>query len=276
MSALRQVARLIGGLPADIPANPEALRRALNVMAPTSAGMSKRRWANVRALLTAALELTGARIVRRRRIVGLTPSWFALRNQIRDRYARARLSRFFTYTSAKGVEPDQVNDGTVADFAEALKRNSLLERQMNIIRDLCREWNRCAESIRGWPPTRLTVPNRRRDYSLPVSAYPPSFAADLDAYLDHQARSDLFSGTGRGAAQDRIQPQRPTHCRAAGRRLEREHAERQSRSRHGRPEQRDVCRTSRLEPVELRQGSGDGKAAIARQRERRGHIGRSA
>jgi integrase len=200
MSALRQVARLIGGLPADIPANPEALRRALNVMAPTSAGMSKRRWANVRALLTAALELTGARIVRRRRIVGLTPSWFALRNQIRDRYARARLSRFFTYTSAKGVEPDQVNDGTVADFAEALKRNSLLERQMNIIRDLCREWNRCAESIRGWPPTRLTVPNRRRDYSLPVSAYPPSFAADLDAYLDHQARSDLFSGTGRGAA----------------------------------------------------------------------------
>ena len=42
MSAVRQVARLIGGLPADIPANPEALRRGLNLMTPASAGMTKR------------------------------------------------------------------------------------------------------------------------------------------------------------------------------------------------------------------------------------------
>jgi hypothetical protein len=44
MSALRQVARLTGGFPADIPANPEALRRGLNIMTPASAGMTKRRW----------------------------------------------------------------------------------------------------------------------------------------------------------------------------------------------------------------------------------------
>jgi DNA invertase Pin-like site-specific DNA recombinase len=43
-----------------------------------------------------------------------------------------------------------------------------------------------------------------------------------------------------------------------GRRLEREHAQRQSQPRHWRLEQRDVCRSSRLEPAELRQGSGDG------------------
>jgi hypothetical protein len=41
MSALRQVARLIGGLPVDIPANPEALRRRLNIITPASAGMTK-------------------------------------------------------------------------------------------------------------------------------------------------------------------------------------------------------------------------------------------
>jgi hypothetical protein len=73
LSALRQVARLLGGLPADIPANPEALRRRLNVMTPASAGMTKQRWANVRALLTAALDLTGAKVVRKSPIVGLTP-----------------------------------------------------------------------------------------------------------------------------------------------------------------------------------------------------------
>jgi integrase len=200
LSALRVVARLIGGLPADIPANPETLRCGLNVMTPASAGMTKRRWANIRALLAAGLDLTGAKVVRRSRIARLTPSWLALRNRILDQYARARQSRFFEYASAKGVEPDQVNDRTVADFAETLKRNSLLERQRQIVRDVCREWNRCAESIEGWPATRLTVPNRSRRYARPASAYPPSFSADLDAYLDHQARGDLFGGSGRGPA----------------------------------------------------------------------------
>ena len=200
MSAVRQVARLLGGLPADIPANPEALRRGLNLMTPAAAGMTKRRWANVRALLAAALDLAGAKVVRQTPIIGLTPSWFSLRNLVGDMYARARLSRFIAYASANGVEPDQVEDRTVADFAETLKRNSLLEGQTKIVRDLCREWNRCVESIEGWPATRLTFPNRRRDYALPASAYPPSFGADLEAYLDHQARGDLFGGNGRGPA----------------------------------------------------------------------------
>jgi integrase len=200
LSGIRRVARLLGGLPAHIPSNPEALRRGLNVMTPASAGMTKRRWANIRALLAAALDLTGATVVRRSRIVGLTPSWFSLRNRVGDRYARARLSRFFAYASAKGVEPDQVNDRTVADFEETLKRDSLIERQTQIVGGVCREWNRCAEGIEGWPATRLTVPKRSRRYALPASAYPPSFAADLDAYLDHQARGDLFGGTGRGPA----------------------------------------------------------------------------
>ena len=44
----------------------------------------------------------------------------------------------------------------------------------------------------GWPAARLTVPNRRRDYALPPSAYPASFGADVDAYLAHLAGDDLF------------------------------------------------------------------------------------
>jgi integrase len=161
--------------------------------------MSKRRWANVRELLTSALDLTGAKVVRKRPIAELTPSWLALRNRIRDPHARARQSRFFTYASAKGITPDQADDRTIADFDETLKRNSLLEGQTRIIRDLIRDWNRCAETIEGWPG-RLTVLNRKRDYALSATAYPSSFGADLEAYLDHLAHGDLFGGTGRGQA----------------------------------------------------------------------------
>ncbi len=200
LSAVRQVARLLGGLPADVPANPEALKRRLNLMTPAAAGMSKSGWRNVRALLTAALELTNAKVVRGRRLTDLAPSWLALIKRVPDPYERVRLSRFFSYGSGNGIEPNQVNDLTVADFADSLKRNSLLERQTQIVRDLCIAWNRCADSVEGWPATRLTVQNRRRDYALPPAAYPDSFLADVDGYLAHLAGDDLFARTGRGPA----------------------------------------------------------------------------
>ena len=90
MSAVRQVARLVGGMPADIPADPEALRRALSIITPAAAGMTPSRFRNVKALLTAALALTGAKVVRRRRLTGLTPTWRAL--LLRRRPLRARAS----------------------------------------------------------------------------------------------------------------------------------------------------------------------------------------
>jgi hypothetical protein len=200
LSAVRQVARLLGCLPADVPANPEALKRGLNLMTPAGAGMSKSRWRNVRALLTAALDLTNAKVVRGRRLTELAPSWLALIKRVGDPFERARLSRFFSYASTNGIEPNQVDDQTVADFAERLKRNSMLQRQTQIVRDSCIAWNRCAESIEGWLATRLTVPNRRRKYALPSAAYPASFLADVDAYLAHLAGRDLFATSGRGPA----------------------------------------------------------------------------
>jgi integrase len=200
MSAVRQVARLIGGLPADVSADPEALKRGLNILIPAAAGMTASRWRNVRALLTAALDLTGAKVARRRRHVGLASPWMALLALVDERYERARLSRFFSFASANGVAPERVDDRTVADFTDHLKRNSLLERQTQIVRDLCLAWNRCAGAILGWPTTRLAVPDRRRNYALSASAYPSSFGADVDGYLVHLAGNDLFDSTGRGPA----------------------------------------------------------------------------
>ena len=197
MSAVRKVARLIGCMPADLPADPEALRRSINPFTPASAGTSAARWRNIRTLLATALELTGAKVVRRRRLV-LAPIWAALLKRAPDRFERTRLSRFVTFASAKDLAPDQVNDQTVNDFAKNLHGNSLLERktQIVIVRNLYRAWNLCANSVPGWPDVQLTVPDRRRYYALPASAYPPSFGADVEAYLARLGGSDLFDETG--------------------------------------------------------------------------------
>lgn len=137
LSGVRRVARLLDSLPADVPADPEALKRRLSLLTPAAAGMTRSRWRNVRALLTTALALTGAKVMRGRRRDALMPEWLALLERVNDLYERARLSRFFSYSSANGIEPNDVDDRTVADFAESLKRNSLLERQTEIVRGLC-------------------------------------------------------------------------------------------------------------------------------------------
>jgi site-specific recombinase XerC len=61
-----------------------------------------------------------------------------------------------------------------------------------IFRQTCATWNRMVACIPGWPPIRVTVPKFRREYALPLSAYPASFGADLAAYLHQLEGSDLF------------------------------------------------------------------------------------
>ena len=200
LSGVRKVARVLGDVPANIPADPEALRRRLKLLTPAAAGMRPSRLRNVRALLTAALDLTGTKMMRGRRRAALAPVWQGLLKSVGDPYERHKLSRFFSFVSAKGIDPDEVNDQTVSEFAESLERNSLLERRIRIARDSCRIWNKCAQTIAGWPNTQLTVPDRRRVYALHPAAYPPSFGDDVSAYLSHLAHGDLFGGTGRGAA----------------------------------------------------------------------------
>jgi integrase len=200
MSAVRKIARLLGAIPADIPADPEALRSRLRLLTPAGAGMTPSRLRNVRALLAAALDLTGAKVVRRRWQTALTPTWLALLKSVGDRYDRFRLSRFFSFLSANGVAPQLVDDRVVSLFSESLERNSLLEQRMRIVRDSCRSWNICAKTVEGWSTTRLTVPDRRRTFALPTTTYPPSFVRDVASYLDRLASVDLFGGTGRESA----------------------------------------------------------------------------
>jgi hypothetical protein len=110
MSGVRQIARLLGAVPADVPADPQALRQRLRLLAPAGAGMKPSRLRNVRALLATALDLTGAKMVRGRRRAPLMPAWLGLLKNVRNRYDRYRLSRFVSFASANDVDPHRVDD----------------------------------------------------------------------------------------------------------------------------------------------------------------------
>ena len=199
-TSLRRVAQFLGESPDAITADPASLRDRLALLSAAAVGVSQQRWRNIRSLAAAALDLAGARMVRRRiRGQDLPASWAELLGRIGNRYERARLSRLASYCSVSGIAPEQVDDAVIKAFGDALK-TSLINRPKQVHRDACLAWNRSADKVPGWPATTLRVPDNSRTYALPITAYPASFKADLDAWMDHLAGKDLFSETGQRPA----------------------------------------------------------------------------
>ena len=60
LSALRSMARLLGKEPADIPANTAWLRQRLKQFHPRQAGISNKRFANIKSAVVSALRRAGA------------------------------------------------------------------------------------------------------------------------------------------------------------------------------------------------------------------------
>jgi hypothetical protein len=60
-----------------------------------------------------------------------------------------------------------------------------------IHRGAIKSWNNAAERIPTWPKQRLNFMPRRQFFSLPWNEFPPSFEANVEAYLRRAAGLDL-------------------------------------------------------------------------------------
>jgi integrase len=190
-SAVRVMCRVLGQPATDIPADPRLLRPRIAQITAVSAGLSPGRWRNVKSLFNGALTVAGASTTGRRSGAALLPEWRDLFGGIPDRYDRAKLSKLARFCSLRGLTPEQVDDAALFAFGEMLS-HSADERPKQVHRDAALTWNRTLDRINGWTGVRLTVPDNKRTYALPLEAFPQSFAIDLQAYLDRQRGKDLF------------------------------------------------------------------------------------
>lgn len=191
-SALRSFARGLNRQPVQIPADVAALKKQIAGLTAQMLGFTKPRWANVRSYVIAALSLTEAGIVAGKRRYPLDPEWDGLLAKVADRYERARLSRFFSWCSKAGIMPAAVTQADVDRFAKALVTEMMAERPKAVHRDLALAWNRCRIDIAGWPDLEVQIPDNLRNYALPEDAFSEAFAADVNAYIQHQAVVDPF------------------------------------------------------------------------------------
>jgi integrase len=198
-SSLRTFSKALGKTPDQVPADISALNQQIAGQTAQMVGLSAPRWANVKSGLTAALTLTGAKVVPGKRRGSLSPDWAVLLDKVGDRYERSRLSRFMSWCTADGIAPADVNQSDVDRFVVALAKESLVERPRAVHRDLALAWDRCRATVAGWPDVEIAVPNYSRAYALAEGDFSDAFVQDVDAYLRHLAEVDPFEDTPRQA-----------------------------------------------------------------------------
>ena len=182
-SAVRSLCRVLGKTPAEVPADPGVLGRALRRALPATAGISPARWANIKSLVLQALRLTGCRVLPGRSLHPLTPAWAALNALLPTRYDRAGLSRLMHYCAGQGIPPDAVDQAVFDRFGAAILNDSFIRNQRVAHQTAARLWNRAVATIPGWPQQPIVQPRYAKPYVLRLDVFPASFQDEVEAWL---------------------------------------------------------------------------------------------
>jgi hypothetical protein len=193
ISALHTVARVLNLGPELIEAQPQLLARRLAGVTRGSTGIGIGRWNNVRSLVLAALKHVGVPTMPGRSSEAFAPAWRALEAQLPDKQCRHGLSKFMRYCSEHQIAPNDVDIAVFDRFRQALDEKSLVKNPKQAYRTLCTTWNRAAAEVAGWPSVQIAVPNHSRRYALAWDAFPTTFQADADAYLNRRANKNFFT-----------------------------------------------------------------------------------
>jgi integrase len=186
-SGVRTVCGVLGHRPHELPADTALLGRLIRKAIPAAAGVSRSRWANARSLLLGALKLSGLAIMPGRRLHPLAPSWAALAAALPGRYERAMLSRLMRWASAEGIDPGHLDQAAVDRFGTALMQDSFHENPRDCWRRTVVAWNTAVARMPSWPQQQFSPPPGPERYVVALEAFPASFQADAQTWLDRLA-----------------------------------------------------------------------------------------
>jgi integrase len=132
----------------------------------------------------------------------LTPAWEELRNEIRDKLVRARLSSLMRFCSANNIAPIEV-DEVIVDRFISYRSQCGMSADHAFRRLLARAWNANVGIIQGWPARRLTEPPVKAAVAVAWDEFPEGLRRDVDGYLQGLSR------VRRSRTGQRIRPLKP-------------------------------------------------------------------
>jgi integrase len=200
-SAVVTYGKLKGEPLSGIPLDFAAIRRTLDGIVPAQAKVSRKRWANLRSDLTAAMEASGLQPILRTADVELDASWDALLRAVQDKGVTYGLSRLARWSTARQISPTAVDDAILEQFFAELEATSLVRNLRAQRRSVAKSWNRLATLAAGHALRRVQVPsNRPVSMRVPWLELPASFRDEVEKYLLWCSVPDPLDDTARARA----------------------------------------------------------------------------
>jgi integrase len=197
-SAVASFAKLVDKTPGLIPLDLAEIRRRLDSAVPAQAGVSAKRWANLRSDLSAAIAASGLRPILKTAQLELTGSWKQVLDGVQDRRIRNGLSRFARWASLRRITPAQVDDSAIERFVAELQACTLVRKIDDQQRSVTRAWNRLA----GLQPNLGLTPVSAASKGPALTRFewqqlPASFQDDVERYLTWTAVPDPLDDKAR-------------------------------------------------------------------------------
>lgn len=181
-SAIRTVGRAIGLPLSAIPAHPKFLQKKLAKVSPARIGISVASWRNAKSLFGNALRGQGLSVMPGRYLAPISLYWKPLWDALPERPHKISLSRFIRFCSTSGLKPEDVSKTVFERFDTALRDESMVGKPEVVSRDTRRFWNDAGDLVTAWPKLRISVPDRRNHYTVPLGDFPASLANELETY----------------------------------------------------------------------------------------------
>jgi integrase len=199
-SAVRRVAFLLGDEPGRIVLNVPIIAAKLAAINPVAAELTNRRFVTVRSDFKAAVSASGLRPIPRVAKIPLNTGWKKLMAELSAKRTHLGLSRLARYASAKGLEPEEIDDAALTDFISAVRGGTLHRKPNALHRSIALIWNEAVRHSRR-DLQHVEVPSFRRppkrvDWGL----LPLCFRKDVDAFLGWCAGVDPFAADPRSRA----------------------------------------------------------------------------
>jgi len=183
-SAVNSFAALIDSTPSLVPLDLSAIRSVLDLTLPIQAKVSRKRWANLRSDLAAAVDASGLIPMIKTASVELSESWLAIFEKAAEPQIRHGLSRFARWASERQIGPCAVDKPVIERFIGDLIEGSLARKILELRQNIVRSWNGLTKLLpdEGLEPIGVT----RRLHGLPRFPWAElsaSFQHDVEQYL---------------------------------------------------------------------------------------------
>jgi integrase len=183
-SAVVAYGKLKGEPLAAIPLDLAAIRHTLDGIVPAQAKVSRKRWANLRSDLAAALAASALQPMLKTADVELDGPWTAVLSGVKNKAVTNGLSRLARWATMRQISPVAVDDAILERFFSELEATSLVRNLRGQRRSVAKAWKMLVTLSPDQALRCVTVPsNGSISTRVPWLDLPASFRNEVEKYL---------------------------------------------------------------------------------------------